>query len=342
MTNAFLTATAAAEIPADGSAPDWIELMPVGPMTLGDGRGPFRIREAAAVIARSLEDATGKVLPIDRDHGMDKEGGDGGAYGWITAMELRGDAVWARVEWTEEGAALVESRKYRFISPTFLHTKANEVVRFLRAALTNNPAIATMKALAHLENSMNEELKALAAALGLGEDADEKTVLEKAAASVVAASKTETALKPVLAAAGLTGALNGDKATAIAAKLSATGAPDPAKFVARAAFDEMSTQLADLQKQVNGGAVDQAIAEAKRAGKLSPAMEGWAKELAAKDMASFRAWEKTAPVLASSQLALTGAPDDKNETLTDEQKAICAQMGVSEEDFLKQAKGEAA
>lgn len=329
-----------------GSAPEWIELMPIGEVRLGDGRKPYILEDAEAVIERSFAGVNGNMLPVDRDHGLDRmdEGGDGGAYGWIMAMEVREGSVWGKVEWTEEGAALVASRKYRFVSPTFYHTKTNRVTRFQRVALTNNPAIVSMKALAHSETPMNKEMKALAEALGLGEDAEEAEVLEKALAAVRAGTATETALKPVLAAAGVKGAFSEAVGTALAAKLTAKSGeePDPTEYVSKAAFDDLSGQLKALQTRVGSDAVEKAVAAAKASGKLSPAMEEWGRALAAKDMASFDAWEKTAPVLAGDQLVPDADPGERKSTLTADQKAICKAMGVTEEAFLEQQKKEQA
>lgn len=336
-------------LPASG-APEWIELMRVGANVLGDGRGTFTLADAEVVAARSLADASGNILPIDRDHGMDIKGGEGTAYGWIDKLEVRDGALWGRVDWTEDGARLVASRSYRFISPTFHYRKTdNRILRVLRAAITNTPAITTMKLIASRETEteipMDPALKALLEALGLAEGTDRKTALEKATASILASAATAAALKPILAAAKAD-ELDETVATAIATKLTATGAaePDPAKFVTIAAFNDVSTQLAALQTRVSGDAVETAVAGAKSSGKLSPAMEDWGRKLASSDMASFRDWEKTAPVLAAGQLAPPSDAATGTAALTADEKAVCASMGVTEEAFLatKQKKTEAA
>jgi hypothetical protein len=61
------------------------------------------------------------------------------AVGWIVELQPRKDGIWGRVEWTEEGAKLISSRAYRGISPALQTDKEDNVVRLLRAALTNAP-----------------------------------------------------------------------------------------------------------------------------------------------------------------------------------------------------------
>src|SRR5581483_4779140 len=61
------------------------------------------------------------------------------AAGWICELAAREGALWGRVEWTPHGAMAIASREYRYISPVFQYTAEGEVMRLLRAGLTNNP-----------------------------------------------------------------------------------------------------------------------------------------------------------------------------------------------------------
>src|SRR6266481_1605374 len=128
-------------LPANGSAPEWIELVPAGEFHGRDGRGPFHLSEPARVIAATNNLRMEAGIPIDYDHATDfaaPEGRPAPAAGWITELAVRDGALWGRVEWTMHGAAAVATREYRYVSPVFEHDKG-EVARLLRAALTNNP-----------------------------------------------------------------------------------------------------------------------------------------------------------------------------------------------------------
>src|SRR5271170_5371722 len=127
-----------------GSAmpPEWIELIPAGEFKGRDGRGPFRLTDPKKVIGatRALQMDAG--LPIDYDHATDfgaPEGRPAPAAGWICGFDERDGSLWGKVEWTAHGAEAVAMREYRYISPVFEYAENGDVVRLLRAALTNNP-----------------------------------------------------------------------------------------------------------------------------------------------------------------------------------------------------------
>ena len=135
-----LVATCYVEIPA-GDPSAWVQLMPAGELKARDGRR-WRLGDAAAVVAASRELAGGADLVFDYEHQTDyaKENGrEAPASGWIKELEVRGGDIWGRVEWTERALAMIKAREYRYVSPTFSHTRAGEVVAIHRAALTNHP-----------------------------------------------------------------------------------------------------------------------------------------------------------------------------------------------------------
>ena len=135
--------------------PDWVHLLPLGEIKAVDGRA-WRNTDPQAVVNATR--AIGRDLPIDYDHATDTgkaSGAPAPAAGWITAVEVRADGIWGKVDWTERGREALAAREWRFISPVFLFDKAAGVIRrILRAALTNDPAIAELTALAHAERAV--------------------------------------------------------------------------------------------------------------------------------------------------------------------------------------------
>jgi phage I-like protein len=114
--------------------------------------------------------------------------------------------------------------------------------------------------------------------------------------------------------------------------------PDPAQFVPKASFDELQTQFAALSKDIQGGKVEAALEKARDEGKLTPDLETWATQLAAKDLAEFEAWAKVAPVrveIGRRQLAGKVPPKVTGDTLDPLERQVAARMGVSAEDFVK-------
>ena len=117
-------APASAPSPADAaaSAPEWIELLPAGVFYGRDGRGPFRLDDPGAVIASTTAMQMAAGIPIDYDHATDfgaPAGRPAPAAGWIRELEVRGGAVWGRVEWTARAASSIVAREYRYVSPVF-------------------------------------------------------------------------------------------------------------------------------------------------------------------------------------------------------------------------------
>ena len=232
--------------------PEWVHLMKAGPLEASDGR-KWRLDDPARVVAESL--AAGRDLAIDYDHQTElvmKTGQAAPAAGWIKALEARDDGIWGRVEWKPTGAEKLKAREYRYLSPTFLARKGNgQVLRILRAALTNSPALTLTALASHQsqdhEDSMDELLKNLIATLGLKGDADAETALARVNALATEAADAKAHMARVAKAAGQAEDADADMlCTAIAGLAAGGDDADPAKFVARAQFDEVANLLRTL------------------------------------------------------------------------------------------------
>ncbi len=210
---------------ADGAPPDWVHLVPAGTFRGADGRGPYTLANAGAVIAASM--AAGPLV-LDENHATDhaaKIGAGAPAQGWIVELQARDDGIWGRIEWTPAGLALMAGRAYRGISPAFFHDKSGRVQQLVRAALTNVPNLTKLKTLHTQGNPM--DLTKLREALGLPDEADEAAIL----AAVTTARQSATALQSqVTDMAGKVVALQTqvDTAAQAAAKDRATAAIDAA------------------------------------------------------------------------------------------------------------------
>lgn len=319
--------------PIDPAA-DWIEIMPVGEFRTADGRSakPFRLDPAdvAAVIARSMTLASNGELLIDFDHrSMAPQAiADTRAAGWIKDLKLEGERVMASVVWTPDGRSALEGRSYRFISPVFDNLKSDgRVVRIQGAGLVNDPALPQLRQLASKETSM-DPIEQIAGLLGLPADKPEDIV-----ARVTALATAETQLASITKAAGVDG---DDAVTQVCARLAAT-TPDPGAFVPMATFQDVQTQLASLQKGIREDKAEAALERARAAGKLTPAMEEWATQLASKDLSSFESWAASAPVmveLGGGKLAGRQPPVANPDKLDDVERQMASALGVSEADFL--------
>lgn len=72
------------------------------------------------VKAFDLADWMGKGIPVNKDHlHIYSDSGDTKAYGWIKALYADESGLWALVEWTDEGHALVNGDAYAFFSTEY-------------------------------------------------------------------------------------------------------------------------------------------------------------------------------------------------------------------------------
>lgn len=338
----------------------WLQATPAGAFAPSDGRAmdvpAWRIDAAVAsnVISRFRARKTPPV--VDYEHQtLHKEvnGQPAPAAGWMRDMEWReGAGLFVLVELTARAASYVSSGEYLFFSPVFLfHPKTGEVLDVQMGALTNFPAIDGMEALSlraaasamfgidqnDEDTEMNELLKALRIVLGLPEAATEQE-------AVTALSAHLSALRKVLGVdESATGETMLAACTGLKAKAAATAAPDPAKFIAITAFDELKGQVAALSAQLterDAKDVDALIAGALADGRLIPSQEAWARDLAKNNRVALSAYLETAAPLAALRGSQTQgkAPADEKTGLTADELAVCSRMGLSVDQF-KSAKG---
>lgn len=325
---------------AEGKAPDWVMLFPAPDaqqeIKCRDGR-IYRMTNQASIVSQF--NAEQHPIAFDRDHGVEKVswgGGDGEAVGWIEELRLASSgAIEARVEWTSEGRDLIESKKYRYVSPAF--TINFEVVNSVEklsiamptsAGLTNRPAM-VMPALTNIQPSGDKTMdKELLALLGLDEKATKEQVLE--AAKAMKAKKEEEAVAAAKAKAEL--------AAAQAAQ------PTLEKYVPRADFDAMKATLASFEAQresdkatAHKQLVDTEIAQALKDGKITEGTKDFYVQSCstAAGLESFRAFCSKAPVIAPNNIVGGGTPPTEDTaSFTADEAAIAKRLGLSKEAYL--------
>ncbi|WP_242415081.1 phage protease [Sphingomonas panni] len=212
-----------------GGVPEWVHVLPTTARTV-DGRGPYRIDDAAALMSASLP--VGGKLVLDECHATDlatPTGGAAPARGWIVALQSRDDGIWGRVEWTGTGRQMIEDRQYRGVSPVITHRKDGTVTGILRASLTNTPNLTGMVSLHHQTENDMDLRQALAELLKLGGDADDAAILAAIRTKMgdggdAAAVALQSALKPIALAAGL--AEDADAAAVLAGVQQLAGGDD--------------------------------------------------------------------------------------------------------------------
>lgn len=156
--------------------PEWIKLAPRGKFTARDGR---KFDTDPDVLVERFN-ADGVAVPVDVDHATVKKAmfGDAApAVGWIEKLEARPDGLYGQVSWLEEGVRVLSARSHRYVSPALKADDFGKAIWLHSAGLVAAPAI-SMPAVASAQPKTEPNmLKAIAAALGLNEDAAEASCL---------------------------------------------------------------------------------------------------------------------------------------------------------------------
>ncbi len=359
----------------------WYQLLPVGPFKARDGR-PFDVASghwqldgqiAAALIARAK--ALGQDILIDYDHQTlktDQNGQPAPAAGWYNADEIEwreGQGLFIKPRWTERAAALVAAKEYRFLSAVFPYDTQGRPLELRMTAITNDPGVVGMQALAALsalpasslmstqpgqlatsshvaqqENSMNEHLIALLGKLGIQPDADGQFTAEQGTAALAALDTLQASAKK---APELEAALTAERTSLAALKATVStgqgGQIDLAKYVPVETYNALVTEVATLSAKVETTDAATLIKEARTQGKVVAAEEEYLTAYAAqKGVAALKALLEPRPAiaaLAASQTTQVTLPEKKGEAvLSADDKYAADQLGISYEEFAK-AKG---
>ncbi|MBB4066267.1 phage protease [Gellertiella hungarica] len=281
--------------------PEWVKLAPRGKFTARDGR-VFDV-DPELLAARFEKD--GVDLPIDIDHATVKKamfGEAAPAVGWVSKLEARADGLYGKVEWLAAGIEVLAARTHRYISPTLKHDENGKAYWLHSAALVAAPA-AAMAAVASSDLSTHEDpkmLKAIAAALGLSEDASEASCL-----SAVTNLKARV---------------------------------DPA--VHQAALDQVKTLSAELEarnKADHQAKVDALLEDALKAKKIVPAQRDQYAALCGspEGLAQVTALFATMTSTLNASGLDEKQPNDQMATLSAEDREVMKMLGISEEDYRK-------
>lgn len=306
---------------SEGGAPEWVQLLPAGPVIAANDGRTWRMDDPQAVVSRFA--AGGLDLPIDYEHATAvkaPKGEPAPAAGWIVAMDVRDGAVWGRVEWTEAGGEAVASRAYRYLSPGIQFSKSDRrVLGVAHAGLTNTPALDMAALCRDHPKETPMDLTKVTKALGLVDGAD--------------ADQIETAICRLQ-----------DQTKA---------PPDAAKFAPRAELDAAAqranaaeTELATLRAEQTEAAIKGALDAAVEAGKIAPAQRDFY-EVSCRQMGveKFNAYVASWPVIGGGQAPAGGGKPASVDAgvagLTPEELEVCRLTGKSPADFAK-AKAEQA
>lgn len=300
----------------EGQLPDWLLLVPAGRFAGRDGRIWIN-SQPDQVVAAFL--ANQRDIVVDLEHAAElkaPKGDPAPAQAWITGLENRDGAVWGRVEYTDPGRALIESKQYRYYSPAFHFDSEGVIWSMASVGLTNKHNL-FLPALNHQGDPAMKLAIAIALALGLNHE----TATEDEA--VVAIKKLQT-----------------DRETA----LNAQKVPDLNLYVPRADYDlqlqkatNAQQQLDQIQQAKKETEITAEVDAAVKAGKVAPASRDVYLAICRQEggLENFRKLVEASPVITKES-----GLDDKEAgkqaiALNGEMGAVAAMFGNTADDIKK-------
>jgi len=305
--------------------PEEIRILPYGHVE--SRKGPFEVDELSyKEISQYFKERKLDVV-IDYEH-QTLEGVQAPAAGWVKSLSYKpGDGIYGIVEWTDKAKEYLKSKEYRYLSPVIARRKTDgRAVQLHSIGLTNTPAIDGMEAIVNSLNTKfggNEmDLKQIALALGLGEDATEEQIIEAIKSlNAMKAENNTVACKEVLEALELK-----DNATVTEVKGKIISLKNPAGYVSAADFLALKESI---QKKESGDLVELALSD----GKITPAQKAWAEQIALKDPEGFKEFLKNAPVVIDlKEMKINKDPVKVDKDL---ELSVNKMLGISDEDVKK-------
>lgn len=284
------------------------------PGTLETSKGIFKFTDASASKVLKAAKRYGNDFAIDYNHAMHfmlslDPAESGKAAGWFKAV-VKDGVLWAEdVRWTPKAEQKLRDREYRYFSPTVRHSEAGEIEELLSVALTNTPATYGMdplmasQLLAPEAPTEKQRMKTLLAMLGLAEGASEA----EAVAALTKLNALFTELSTLTAQKDADAILGTLKAWKVGADQAV----------------QLSQQMAEVKAAAAKAEVEQLISKAKTDGRLAPAMETFARTLAAEQLKTFLAALPVQPVAAPAQPPAGGTVQ-----LTAEEIQVATMMGT--------------
>ena len=341
----------------------WHQLLPVGPFKARDGRpfdvpgGHWQLDRSIATTLINRAKALGQDILIDYDHQtlhIEKTGKEAPAAGWFNGDEIEwreGQGLFIKPRWTDRAAALVAAKEYRFLSAVFPYDAQGRPLELRMTAITNDPGVVGMQALAALsalppktnqsgqlatvtkEIPMNEAMLALLAKLGIQVEEGSELTVEQGQAAL-------SALDTLQSAAGKTASAEAALAALKAQPVQQGGQVDLAQFVPVATYNALVAQVASLSAKVETTDAATLIKEARTQGKVVAAEEEYLTAYAAqKGVAALKALLDPRPAIAAlsaSQTTQVTLPEKKGDAvLSADDKYAADQLGISHEEFAK-------
>lgn len=353
---------------AGGAAPEWVELIPAGPIVRGrDGRvWTFDEEGMESILVFFEEGTTLNPAPIDWEHATETrapEGKEAPAAGWIDQLEDRGGALWGHVDWTPRAKAQIEAKEYRSLSPVFYFTKDGHIRALKSVGLTNNPNLhltaLNRGGLPNLEDhKMDPKLLALCKRIGLDPASATPELLDSAVAELesdLATARNQQipselctllGLNQITAAGSVVAKVEEQINLAKAANSAALPAGTTLLDVAPKADLDLAlnrakvaeTKVAEIETKQLEADIETAVNQAIMDGKIAPGSKDYHLSTCKQEggLEAFQEYAKNAAqIIKDPKLPVDPTKPSGKSGLSDEELGICKNLGLDPEEYAK-------
>jgi phage I-like protein len=345
-----------------------VQILPDGYFTPTDGRevdvesGKWLMDQQAFESLQTFVSQRTNDLLFDYEHqtlNSDENGKPAPAAGWFKKLDyVPGEGLFAvDVDWTEPAAQFIKNKEYRYTSAVFsFDRKTGRPIELKHVALTNNPALDGMKAIAALtakknltgitatstgETPMNEALKMMLALLGIAHTDDDLT---SATALTAIQDKAKVAITALKTNADKSGQLEKDlntaqsSVTALKAQAKAAGKDvDLSKFVPVETYDAALKQVSSLTASNDENSIEQLLKDNddKTFASESSYLIDFGQQQGVTALKAMLDVRPAIAALKTKQTQNTKSPDIQDAVLTADEKYTAEQLGLSHADFIK-------
>lgn len=325
--------------------PEVIRILPLGHVT--SQKGEFDVDEESLRLMKAEIARHGVDVVVDYEH-QTLDGVQAPAAGWVKELSIQDGHIVAKVEWTDRAAEYLKNREYRYLSPVITVRKLDGKATGLHSlALTNTPAIDHMDPIVNssIYNKGGQHTmdpKELAKLLGLPEDATPEQVTEALAAALAELKQLKedgkapppggeetVANKAVCELLGLKSGAATSDVTAKIMELKG-GIIDGVNVMA---------ELKSLKDTMARRDADEAVTQALKAGKITPAQKEWATSYALSNPRGFSDFAEKAPQVVPMGQLLQDGPEKPEGGMDEATRLVCKQLGISEDDVKKYGMG---
>jgi phage I-like protein len=316
--------------------PEWILLLPAGRLELLDRPEPLQVDPESLASLVAAFRSRGVDLVIDYEH-QSLQGRQAPAAGWIKDLEGRPDGLWARVEWTSQAREYLRNREYRYFSPVLqLDPETRKPLALMQVGLTNVPAIKRLPPLVAKWDAGENEAAAAPRETSKKASATRGEEVEKLRSFLGSAPDAEDQ-------AVYSGVLEFCRNLAAVLKLPKEAAASEILEAVKAAHTdsqrlrEVEEELRQLKSRLAAETSDQAVEEALKAGKITPAQRAWALEYYRQDAPGFQTFVTRAPqvVPVGKELRLFQEDGQASGHLAPEELVLCRSLNLSPDRYLQ-------